>query len=49
MEKCTFCVQRIESAEESRAQKQRKREMKGGDFTTACALSCHPRPESLAI
>ena len=38
MEKCTFCVQRIKSAEiQAEAE---KREMKDGDFTTACAQSC---------
>jgi molybdopterin-containing oxidoreductase family iron-sulfur binding subunit len=38
MEKCTFCVQRIKAAEiQAEAE---KREMKDGDFTTACAQSC---------
>ena len=38
MEKCTFCVQRIKSAEiQAEAE---KRELKDGEFTTACAQSC---------
>lgn len=38
MEKCTFCVQRIKSAE-IKADSE-KRELKDGEFTTACAQSC---------
>jgi Fe-S-cluster-containing dehydrogenase component len=38
MEKCTFCVQRIKSAEiQAEAE---KRDLKDGEFTTACAQSC---------
>ena len=38
MEKCTFCVQRIKAAEiQAEAE---KRELKDGEFTTACAQSC---------
>jgi molybdopterin-containing oxidoreductase family iron-sulfur binding subunit len=38
MEKCTFCVQRIKAAEiQAEAE---KRELKEGEFTTACAQSC---------
>ncbi len=38
MEKCTFCVQRIKSAEiQAEAE---KRNLKDGEFTTACAQSC---------
>jgi molybdopterin-containing oxidoreductase family iron-sulfur binding subunit len=38
MEKCTFCVQRIKSAEI--LAESEKRELKDGEFTTACAQSC---------
>lgn len=38
MEKCTFCVQRIKSAEiQAEAE---KRDLRDGEFTTACAQSC---------
>ena len=38
MEKCTFCVQRIQAAEiEARAQ---SRALKGGEFNPACVQSC---------
>ena len=38
MEKCTFCVQRIKAAEiQAEAE---KRDLKDGEFTTACAQSC---------
>jgi molybdopterin-containing oxidoreductase family iron-sulfur binding subunit len=38
MEKCTFCVQRIQTAEiEARAQ---NRALKGGEFSPACVQSC---------
>ena len=38
MEKCTFCTQRITAAKiTARAE---KREVKDGEFTTACAQSC---------
>jgi len=41
MEKCTFCVQRIKAAEiQAEAE---KRELKDGEFTTACAQSCASR------
>jgi molybdopterin-containing oxidoreductase family iron-sulfur binding subunit len=38
MEKCTFCTQRITAAKI--AAKAEKRELKDGEFTTACAQSC---------
>ena len=41
MEKCTFCVQRIKTADIQAAAD--KRELKEGDFTTACAQSCPPK------
>jgi molybdopterin-containing oxidoreductase family iron-sulfur binding subunit len=41
MEKCTFCVQRIKSAE-IRA-KEEKRELKDGEPAPACVQSCPPR------
>jgi molybdopterin-containing oxidoreductase family iron-sulfur binding subunit len=41
MEKCTFCVQRIHDAE--RLAKVEGREMKGDEFTTACAQACPSR------
>jgi Fe-S-cluster-containing dehydrogenase component len=38
MEKCTFCIQRIKAAEiQAEAE---KRDLKDGEFTTACAQSC---------
>ena len=41
MEKCTFCVQRIKSAEiQAEAE---KRDLKDGEFQTACAQSCAPK------
>ncbi|HEX8851140.1 MAG TPA: molybdopterin-dependent oxidoreductase [Gemmatimonadaceae bacterium] len=41
MEKCTFCVQRIREAE-SRARLE-GREVRGDEFTTACAQACPSR------
>ena len=41
MEKCTFCVQRIQSAEIQA--KSEKRELKDGEFNPACVQSCSPR------
>jgi len=41
MEKCTFCVQRIKSAE-IRA-KEEKRELKDGEPAPACVQTCPPR------
>lgn len=41
MEKCTFCVQRIKSAE-IRA-KEEKRELRDGEPAPACVQSCPPR------
>lgn len=38
MEKCTFCVQRIEGARQHA--KEQKRELKGSDVTTACQDAC---------
>jgi len=38
MEKCTFCVQRIKAAEVQA--KAEQRELRDGDFTTACAQAC---------
>ncbi|HXV14961.1 MAG TPA: 4Fe-4S dicluster domain-containing protein, partial [Candidatus Krumholzibacteria bacterium] len=38
MEKCTFCVQRIRKARD--IAKDEKRDIKEGDFTTACAAAC---------
>lgn len=41
MEKCTFCIQRIQAAEiQAEAE---NRELKDGEFTTACAQSCPPK------
>jgi molybdopterin-containing oxidoreductase family iron-sulfur binding subunit len=41
MEKCTFCVQRIKSAEiQAEAE---KRDLKDGEFNPACAQSCAPK------
>jgi molybdopterin-containing oxidoreductase family iron-sulfur binding subunit len=41
MEKCTFCVQRIKAAEiQAKAE---KRELKDGEFQTACAQACPTR------
>jgi Fe-S-cluster-containing dehydrogenase component len=40
MEKCTFCVQRIQSAEIQA--KFEKRELKDGEFNPACVQSCSP-------
>jgi len=40
MEKCTFCVQRIQSAEIQA--KSEKRELKDGEFNPACVQSCSP-------
>jgi Fe-S-cluster-containing dehydrogenase component len=41
MEKCTFCVQRIKSAE-IRA-KEEKRDLRGGEPAPACVQSCPPK------
>ena len=41
MEKCTFCVQRIRSAE-IQAEGE-KRELKDGEFNPACVQSCAPK------
>jgi Fe-S-cluster-containing dehydrogenase component len=41
MEKCTFCVQRIQSAEIQA--KSEKRELKDGEFNPACVQSCSSR------
>lgn len=38
MEKCTFCVQRIHSAR--RKAKDEGRDIRDGEFTTACAQAC---------
>jgi molybdopterin-containing oxidoreductase family iron-sulfur binding subunit len=38
MEKCTFCVQRIRKARD--VAKDEGREIREGDFTTACAAAC---------
>jgi Fe-S-cluster-containing dehydrogenase component len=38
MEKCTFCIQRIHSAEDKA--KSEGREIRDGEFTTACAQAC---------
>ncbi|HEU4930114.1 MAG TPA: molybdopterin-dependent oxidoreductase [Candidatus Krumholzibacteria bacterium] len=38
MEKCTFCVQRLRKARD--IAKDEKRDIKEGDFTTACAQAC---------
>jgi molybdopterin-containing oxidoreductase family iron-sulfur binding subunit len=38
MEKCTFCVQRIRAAKDTA--RRESREVRDGDFTTACAQSC---------
>jgi len=38
MEKCTFCIQRIHSAEDKA--KSEGREVRDGEFTTACAQAC---------
>jgi len=41
MEKCTFCVQRIQAAEtQARAE---KRELKDGEFSPACVQTCAPK------
>jgi len=40
MEKCTFCVQRINAAEVQAAAE--KRELKDGEFNTACVQTCPP-------
>lgn len=41
MEKCSFCIQRIDHAEQSA--KLQGRDVKDGDFTTACAQACPTR------
>jgi Fe-S-cluster-containing dehydrogenase component len=41
MEKCTFCVQRIQAAEIQA--KSENRELKDGEFNPACVQSCSPR------
>jgi len=41
MEKCTFCIQRIQAAE-IQAEAER-RPLKENEFTTACAQSCPPK------
>jgi molybdopterin-containing oxidoreductase family iron-sulfur binding subunit len=38
MEKCTFCIQRIHRAEDQA--KSENREIRDGEFTTACAQAC---------
>jgi molybdopterin-containing oxidoreductase family iron-sulfur binding subunit len=38
MEKCTFCVQRIQNAQETAAQEDR--EVRDGEIRTACSQSC---------
>jgi len=38
MEKCTFCIQRIHKAEDTA--KSEGREIRDGEFTTACAQAC---------
>jgi molybdopterin-containing oxidoreductase family iron-sulfur binding subunit len=38
MEKCTFCVQRIQDAQEVAAQEERA--VRDGDIKTACSQSC---------
>jgi molybdopterin-containing oxidoreductase family iron-sulfur binding subunit len=38
MEKCTFCIQRIHKAEDQA--KAEGREIRDGEFTTACAQAC---------
>jgi molybdopterin-containing oxidoreductase family iron-sulfur binding subunit len=38
MEKCTFCIQRIRKAEDNA--KSQGRDVKDGEFTTACAQAC---------
>jgi molybdopterin-containing oxidoreductase family iron-sulfur binding subunit len=38
MEKCTFCVQRIRSAQHNA--RLEGRELRDGEFTTACAQAC---------
>ncbi len=38
MEKCTFCIQRIHKAEDKA--KSEGREVRDGEFTTACAQAC---------
>lgn len=38
MEKCTFCVQRIRAAKDTAAREER--ELRDGEFTTACAQTC---------
>jgi molybdopterin-containing oxidoreductase family iron-sulfur binding subunit len=38
MEKCTFCIQRIHKAQDTA--KAEGREVKDGEFTTACAQAC---------
>jgi molybdopterin-containing oxidoreductase family iron-sulfur binding subunit len=41
MEKCTFCIQRIQGAETQA--KVDNRELKDGDFAPACVQSCPPK------
>jgi len=41
MEKCTFCVQRIQAAEIQASAE--KRELKDGEFNPACVQTCSPR------
>ena len=41
MEKCTFCIQRIKTAEI--AARAEKRELKDGEFNPACVQSCPPK------
>ncbi len=41
MEKCTFCVQRIQAAEIQASAE--KRELKEGEFSPACVQTCGPR------